>query len=285
MDVPSSYCYHFSYLEKALDDFRDLDIDVLRQVPHSTRLLRKSNNKASEYSRNRSNSLDAPERETTTSIDRKAAKSDWQADIPDWENNDKTSHVVDGKLAPLNMPRHMLPKVADIKEPAYQPAPIVIPEAVPSKRSSNIVHVFKNRLKRKRNKQKESQTQANLSVIRKEVIPKIIVLDESDPEGPENLIAFLDERLKLFSKDDSGNDEINDIWRNALNEFKDTLRSLSVQGYNELLLDQLLENFSEAFQSQIDRSCGGNEEKKKLLPVSQKNLSSWDIIYFSTRCT
>ena len=178
-------------------------------------------------------------------------------------------------------------------EPSYQSIQ-PIPEtssSSSSKRSSNIVHVFKNRLKRKRNKQKEAPATSNLSVIpRKEVIPRVIVLDESDPEGPENLIAFLDERVKSFNstleKGDSGNDEmtlVNDIWRNALNEFKDTLRSLSVQGYNELLLDQLLENFSEAFQSQIHRSCAGDEEKKRTLPVL-----FFLILYltmFSTKCS
>lgn len=135
---------------------------------------------------------------------------------------------------------------------------------------------FTSRLLSRRHKHKHRKdttedmsfgTSANIRQKKPEAIPQKVVLYESDNEGVMSLIRFLNDKLDKHDKNDTtGNQTVNDIWKNAVEEFTKTLTALLVQGHKDLLMADLVRNFEEGFDKQIERQIGTSTEKKESFP-------------------
>ena len=133
-------------------------------------------------------------------------------------------------------------------------------------KSSNLFHNFKTRiLSRRKHKRKEGDEKSlkTTGSSRPEEIPQKVVIFEGGCEGVMSLNRYLTDQLEKQLEKSGGSQTVNQIWTSAIEEFKKTLTSLSMIGHKDLLMGDLVRNFEESFDKQIENFIG-NEEQKKL---------------------
>ena len=149
-----------------------------------------------------------------------------------------------------------------------------------SRPSKTLFTNFKSRLLSRRNKGSKasrktaesstddsllSNSAANIRQKKPEALPAKVVLHEGDTEAVMTLKRFLTEKLEKQERagnENTGNQIVNDIWKDAVEEFKRTLTALVVQGFKDLYMSQLVRNFEEAFDKQIEKQTTNIEQQQ-----------------------